>query len=217
LESERKRVTRLRLGLVGLFLMLIVMVALAIFAFQQRNVAIHAQADAERQSDLAQQASNAADAAAREAGRQSTLAIDAKERAEQQTRLSTSRELATAAMNNLAIDPERSVLLALHAVSVTYSVNRTVTSEAEDALHRAVLASRVRLTLSGHTGSVRGVAFSPDGSRLATASADKTVRVYSLSPNIEALMALARTRVTRSLTAEECQKFLHVEQCPPLP
>jgi WD40 repeat protein len=134
-----------------------------------------------------------------------------------------------------------------------------VTSEAEDALHRAVLTSRVRLTLSGHTNwvtsvayspvgsrlatasndrtarvwevasgremfaltgytdSVTSVAFSPDGSRLATVSWDKTVRVYALSPNIEALIALAQTRVTRSLTAEECQKFLHVEQCPPTP
>jgi hypothetical protein len=34
---------------------------------------------------------------------------------------------------------------------------------------------------------------------------------------IEALMAQARTRVTRSLTAEECQKYLHVKQCPPTP
>jgi WD40 repeat protein/tRNA A-37 threonylcarbamoyl transferase component Bud32 len=34
------------------------------------------------------------------------------------------------------------------------------------------------LTLSGHTASVRSVAFSPDGIRLATGSADRTVRVW---------------------------------------
>jgi tetratricopeptide (TPR) repeat protein len=141
-------------------------------------------------------------------------AVAARRTAEQQARLSFSRELAAAAVNNLDKDPERSVLLALHAASGTYSVDKTVTTEAENALYRAVQALRVRLTLSGHTAWVRGVAFSPDGTRLATASADRTVRVYAL--NIEDLMALARTRITRSLTSQECQKYLHEEQgCPP--
>jgi hypothetical protein len=31
------------------------------------------------------------------------------------------------------------------------------------------------------------------------------------------LVALARSRVTRSLTTEECQKYLHVEECPDEP
>jgi WD40 repeat protein len=68
------------------------------------------------------------------------------------------------------------------------------------------------LTLIGHTGGISGVSFSPDGTRLATSSADGTVRVYLL--NIEELIALAKSRVTRSLTTEECQKYLHVEACP---
>jgi WD40 repeat protein len=70
-------------------------------------------------------------------------------------------------------------------------------------------------TLTGHTNWVWGVAFSPDGTRLATAaSSDETVRLYAI--NIEDLLALARTRVTRLLKAEECQQYLH-EQCPPAP
>ena len=51
-------------------------------------------------------------------------------------RLSFSRELAAAAINNLGTDPERSGWLALHAASVTYAVDKTVTPEAENALHQ---------------------------------------------------------------------------------
>jgi WD40 repeat protein len=71
------------------------------------------------------------------------------------------------------------------------------------------------LTLFGHTGRVFSVAISPDGSRLATAGQDGNLRVYLL--NTEDLVALARSRLTRSLTTEECQKYLHMEVCPSEP
>ena len=38
------------------------------------------------------------------------------------------------------------------------------------------------------------------------------VRVYLLQ--IEDLLDLAQTRVIRSLTTDECQKYLHMERCP---
>jgi hypothetical protein len=41
------------------------------------------------------------------------------------------------------------------------------------------------------------------------------VRIYVL--DTDDLVALARSRVTRPLTAEECQKYLHVDECPPQP
>jgi WD40 repeat protein len=71
------------------------------------------------------------------------------------------------------------------------------------------------LNLSGHTSSIWAVAFNREGSRLATASLDGTVRVFAL--RLEDLIALARSRVTRALTTEECQRFLHVETCPAEP
>ena len=71
------------------------------------------------------------------------------------------------------------------------------------------------LTLTGHTLIALEVAFSPDGTRLASASYDGTVRVYLL--RIEDLMELARKRLTRSLTTLECQKFLHMQECPAAP
>ena len=72
--------------------------------------------------------------------------------------------------------------------------------------------SYLPLTLYGHAGAVYAVAFSPDGSRLATSGRDHIVRIYAL--NINDLIAAARARITRTLTADECQKFLHVTVCP---
>jgi len=56
-----------------------------------------------------------------------------------------------------------------------------------------------------------GVAFSPDGRHLATGG-DFAVHIYLV--HLDELISLARSRVTRSLTRDECQRYLHVEQCP---
>jgi len=71
------------------------------------------------------------------------------------------------------------------------------------------------LSLYGNTGNVFSVSFSQDDQQLATAGADGTVRTYSLQ--LEELVRLAHSRVTRSLTTEECRKYLHVEVCPAWP
>jgi len=76
-----------------------------------------------------------------------------------------------------------------------------------------VATGREVQTLFGPAGEVTSVAFRPpNGAHLAVASGDGMVRVYVLP--MEDLMALARSRVTRSLTPEKCRKYLHVEPCP---
>ena len=103
------------------------------------------------------------------------------------SRIATSRELAAAALSNLNVDPERSILLALQAVSTTYSVDKTVLPQAEDALHRAVLASRARLTLCCHMDSLVTSAYSPDGTHIATASQDGTAKIWDAATGKELL------------------------------
>ena len=70
---------------------------------------------------------------------------------------------------------------------------------------------RELLTLTRQTAEVNGIAFSPDGRRLAAVTVDGTARVYLL--RLQDLMALAQARVTRALTTEECQEYLHIQQC----
>jgi WD40 repeat protein len=140
-------------------------------------------------------------------------------RAERQERTAVARELAAAAVANLDEDPERSVLLALEAVEKTRPVDGSVLPEAEEALHRAVAASRIELrvpdlgggldwsprgtifvtegpeetglvdirdaatgesvlSFQGHDEDVNLVAFSNDGSMLATTGDDGAARVW---------------------------------------
>ena len=91
-----------------------------------------------------------------------SFALQQRQQARIATLLSRSRELAAAAVSNLNVDPERSILLALEAVKLTD------TYEAVNALHLAVQTSRVRRTLQVNEQSVVGVDFSKDGKQLAT-------------------------------------------------
>ena len=151
-----------------------------------------------------------------------------RRQAETDRRVATARELADAADANLAEDPERSMLLALAAIDTTRSSDGTVLHEAEEALHSAVTASRILLTVPGvggaldwspdgtifvtegpedsglidirdattgtsvrsfhgHDIDVNGVAFSSDGSMLATTGDDGALRVWDPATGDELL------------------------------
>jgi len=69
------------------------------------------------------------------------------------------------------------------------------------------MSGREVAVFRGHTKYVNGAKFSPDGKYIVTASADGTARIYLV--HIQDLIALAKTRVTRELTCEERQLYLH--------
>ena len=54
--------------------------------------------------------------------------------------------------------------------------------------------------------------FTPDGRQLVTGADDGNVRFYVLA--VDELVDIAESRLTRSLTEEECQEYLHLDGCP---
>jgi WD40 repeat protein len=92
------------------------------------------------------------------------IAGNQRNRAERESLIATARELAAAAVANLDVDVERSMLLALEAVETTYRVDGSVLPEAEEVLHRALQSHRLVYTVPGKRAE-----FSADGSRLLVA------------------------------------------------
>jgi hypothetical protein len=47
--------------------------------------------------------------------------------------------------------------------------------------------------------------------------ANSTLQSGGVITRLQDIVALAKTRLTRSLTSEECKTYLHMEQCPSKP
>jgi WD40 repeat protein len=111
-----------------------------------------------------------------------------RDRADEGAQTAFSRELAVQSRLNLDQDTERSVLLALQGYETSH------TKEALDALRLAVNSSRVMLTVQASPGQVWDVAFSPDGTHIASAGVgDNMVKVWEAATGKEALSLIGHT------------------------
>ena len=127
---------------------------------------------------------------AAEADRQRDAAQKSEANALAQKRIATSRELAATALTNLGVDAQRSALLALQAVKTTQEQDKIVLPEAEDALHRAVLAARAQLTLGSGKKPIYRAIYSPDGSQVAT-RLDGSIHLWDAKTGKEVLHILS--------------------------
>ena len=99
-------------------------------------------------------------------------ARDQRREARVQATEARARELAATAISVQTTDPDRSVDLAQQAARID------PTPTVEDVLRNSLIASRVRRVLRPGDGAVTAAEYSPDGSRVVTASADGSVRVF---------------------------------------
>ncbi len=92
--------------------------------------------------------------------------------AEDANKLAQSGALAANAQAQLSVDPELSVLLANEAVRLADTL------QAEETLRQALVLSRLRGTLRGHTSWVTRAQYSKDGNRILTTSGDGSARLW---------------------------------------
>ncbi len=167
LTLERKARRRQRYVLVAVVIGLVVSSSLGVVAWGQRNQALSeanaratAQAQTEQQRQLAEQ--------------QRQVAVEQKQVADEQRNIAVSRQLAADAINQIDSQQiDEGMLLAIEAT------RQADTMDARSSLLRLILYTpQLRFIIAGHSDKVSGVAVSPDGKTVASASSDGTIGLW---------------------------------------
>jgi DNA-binding SARP family transcriptional activator/WD40 repeat protein len=119
-------------------------------------------------------------------------------------------------VGNPSLGPsDGSVLLKLHVVieAGAFSEDGRFATGSSDGIVRVWNASThdVVYTSPAEPNAVVGVAFSRDGSRVAAIYSDGRILVHAIA--LEDVIDIARARLTRGFTDEECRTYLHVPTC----
>ncbi len=136
------------------------------------------------------------------AGSLTAVAVNQSREAQRRSDEARIAAITGASLSNLNSDPELSVLLALHAIDASASLGQPVQSETVTALHWAMQDAGIEYPV---TDGPTAVAASPFGVR----------GIFDLP--LSDLARKAREDVERSLTPDECERFLGVSTCPSLP
>jgi WD40 repeat protein len=153
-EIRRRRTV---LALTGGLVLALVLALLAGLQWRRADVA----------GELALSRQHVAETAQAQEGALRVEAQEARNMAEEAEKETFSRELAAHAINNMEVDPERSILLALHAL-----LEVEHTADAEHALHQSLVRHHIIKTLKGHTKLLLAMALSPDGKTLVSGGFD---------------------------------------------
>ncbi|MBN1583152.1 MAG: N-acetylmuramoyl-L-alanine amidase, partial [Anaerolineae bacterium] len=112
----------------------------------------------------------------------------------------------TDAISNIVFSPDGTRLATASADKTARVWN--VEPYTGDAEQGAKEFERALFSLSGHTGSVNDITFSPNGKRLATASADKTARLWNADSGAELFVLLGHSASVSDVAFSPDGKFL---------
>jgi len=192
--SRKAAAKRQRITLAAVTMGFVVAVGLAIFAFTQRQIAEEQRLVAEDQRELAQesqreaeQAAEAESVARKEAESQRQEAITQRQAADEQRQLAQARQqeaeqaalkTKAAAAVNAASSQVKAGKPTLAALLVAQMVEAPEPYGGVKQAHEIAASPLSQSVLKGHTNWLLHAAFSPDGTRIVTASSDETARVW---------------------------------------